>query len=91
MTPELGLDVVLAVLLVGLAAVVLAVRDLLLSITLFIAWGLVMALVWARLAAPDVALAEAALGAGFTGALLLGALRALGGDEGGNEGGKGSP
>jgi energy-converting hydrogenase B subunit D len=35
---------------------------------------LLMALVWARLAAPDIALAEAAIGAGVTGALLLDAL-----------------
>ena len=81
MTPGLGLDVLLAVLLVGLAGAVLAVRDLFLSVMLFIAWGLLMALVWARLAAPDAALAEAALGAGFTGALLLGAVRALGRGE----------
>lgn len=78
MTSGLWFDALLAVMLVGLAGVVLAVRDLFLSVMLFIAWGLLMALVWARLAAPDVALAEAALGAGLTGALLLGAVRALG-------------
>ncbi|MDQ3960682.1 MAG: DUF4040 domain-containing protein, partial [Pseudomonadota bacterium] len=33
-----------------------------------------MALAWVRLEAPDVALAEAAIDAGFTGALLLDAL-----------------
>jgi energy-converting hydrogenase B subunit D len=83
MIPGLWLDGALAVLLVVLAGVVLVVRDLFLSVMLFIAWGLLMALVWARLAAPDVALAEAALGAGLTGALLLGAVRALG--QGGDE------
>jgi uncharacterized MnhB-related membrane protein len=41
----------------------------------FIALGLVLALTWFRLAAPDLALAEAAVGSGLTGALLLVALR----------------
>lgn len=47
------------------------------AIILFIAFGLLMALAWARLAAPDVGLAEAAIGAGLTGALLLDAYGAL--------------
>jgi uncharacterized MnhB-related membrane protein len=48
--------------------------DLFKVIILFIAFGLVMALAWVRLQAPDIALAEAAIGAGLTGALLLKAL-----------------
>lgn len=47
------------------------------AIMLFIIFGLFMALTWARLGAPDVALAEAAIGAGLTGALLLDAYREL--------------
>jgi uncharacterized MnhB-related membrane protein len=47
------------------------------AIILFIAFGLLMALAWARLGAPDVGLAEAAIGAGLTGALLLDAYGAL--------------
>jgi uncharacterized MnhB-related membrane protein len=47
------------------------------AIALFIAFGLLMALAWARLAAPDIGLAEAAIGAGLTGALLLDAYGAL--------------
>lgn len=47
------------------------------AIVLFIVSGLLMTLAWARLSAPDVALAEAAIGAGLTGALLLDALGAL--------------
>jgi len=43
------------------------------AVTGFIAFGLLVALVWVRLAAPDVALTEAALGSGLTGGLLLGA------------------
>ena len=47
------------------------------AIVLFIAFGLLMTLAWARLSAPDIGLAEAAIGAGLTGALLLDALGAL--------------
>jgi len=43
----------------------------------FIIFGLLMALAWVRLEAPDIALAEAAIGAGATGALLLSALGRL--------------
>lgn len=41
------------------------------AVVLFIVFGLFMSLVWVRLRAPDIALAEAAIGAGLTGALLL--------------------
>ncbi len=51
--------------------------DLFRAIVLFIAFGLLMALMWVRLDAPDVALAEAAIGAGLTGALLLAAFARL--------------
>ncbi len=50
-------------------------RDLFRATVSFIAFGLVLALTWFRLAAPDLALAEAAVGSGLTGALLLVALR----------------
>jgi multisubunit Na+/H+ antiporter MnhB subunit len=70
-----ALDALLVSILVGLAWGALESRDLRRAVVLFIAFGLVLALVWARLAAPDVALAEAAIGAGLSGALLIAALR----------------
>ena len=51
--------------------------DLFEAIVFFIAFGLLMALAWVHLDAPDIALAEAAIGAGLTGALLLAALARL--------------
>lgn len=59
--------------------VVLSIRslndpDLFRAIIQFIVFGLFMAIVWVRLRAPDVALAEAAVGSGLTGALILSAL-----------------
>ena len=63
--------------LLWLAWQAMATVDLFKAIVLFIAFGLVLALAWVRLDAPDVALAEAAIGAGLTGALLLTTLARL--------------
>lgn len=64
-------DIVLVGALLWLAFRVLAEVKLFKSVVLFIAFGLLVALAWVRLSAPDIALAEAAIGAGITGALLL--------------------
>ena len=52
-------------------------RDTFAAVVGFVAYGLLLALVWVRLAAPDVALTEAAIGGGVTGVLLLGAAARL--------------
>ena len=69
-----GFDGTLVLALLWLAWRALSTPDLFTAIVLFIAFGLMMALAWVRLQAPDIALAEAAIGAGLTGALLLAAL-----------------
>lgn len=74
-----AIDGVLAFAIVGLAAGALSVRSLFTGVVLFIGMGLVLALAWVRLSAPDLALAEAAIGAGLAGALLLAAARRLAG------------
>lgn len=71
----MALDLVLAGLVVGLGWAAVGSADLRRGVVLFIAFGLLLALIWARLRAPDLALAEAAIGAGLSGALLLLALR----------------
>jgi len=70
-------DGLLGLLLLWLAWRTLACTDLFKAAVLFITFGLLMALAWVRLDAPDVALAEAAIGAGLTGALLLAAIARL--------------
>jgi multisubunit Na+/H+ antiporter MnhB subunit len=70
-------DALLGVTLFYLAWLALSTADLFRAIVLFIAFGLLLALVWIRLDAPDIALAEAAIGAGLTGALLLAGLAKL--------------
>jgi multisubunit Na+/H+ antiporter MnhB subunit len=68
-------DGLLLVSIVSLAWASLASSDERNSVILFIAFGLVLAVAWGRMMAPDVALAEAAIGAGLSGALLLAAVR----------------
>ncbi|MFH7320837.1 hydrogenase subunit MbhD domain-containing protein [Desulfurivibrio sp. D14AmB] len=72
-----ALDLCLAAILIGLTWAVLFSRDDFRAVVLFISLGLLMALAWVRLSAPEVALAEAAIGAGISGALLLSALPRL--------------
>lgn len=72
-----ALDAVLIALVVGVAAWTIAARDAFAAVLGFVAYGLLLALVWAGLPAVDVALAEAAIGGGLTGVLLLGAAMRL--------------
>jgi len=70
-------DLLLSLLLIFLAWKLLRVKDIFLSVVLFIVFSLLMALAWVQLNAPDIALVEAAVGAGVTGALFLGTLGRL--------------
>ncbi|MEW6293061.1 MAG: DUF4040 domain-containing protein [Pseudomonadota bacterium] len=70
-------DLLLALALLWSAWRTLATPDIFRAVILFIVFGLLLTLVWSRLAAPDIALAEAAIGAGLTGALLLDAIGVL--------------
>lgn len=71
-------DLLLAAALLVLGASAVLARDLFRAVLLFMIFGLLMSLAWARLEAPDIAITEAALGAGLTGALLLHALGIFG-------------
>lgn len=76
MSPALlAFDLLLSGTLIALALAALTSQEPRRGVILFIAFGLLLALVWARLRAPDVAIAEAAIGAGLAGALLLAAAR----------------
>lgn len=74
-------DAGLVLAIVWLAIRALAEVKMFKSVVLFIAFGLLIALAWVRLSAPDIALAEAAIGAGITGALLLDAVGHVRGRE----------
>lgn len=73
MTAGLLLDGGLAILVLAVATSVLFVSSTFAATVGFVAFGLLMVLAWVRLGAVDVALTEAAIGAGLTGVLLLSA------------------
>ena len=71
------LDLVIIGSLIVLAIQTVRGPSLFRAIIHFIVMGLTLALAWARLGAPDLAMAEAAIGAGVTGALMMIAYRRL--------------
>jgi multisubunit Na+/H+ antiporter MnhB subunit len=77
MTLTLVFDVLLIAALLLVSWRLLGASDLFQSMVLFISFGLLLSLAWIRLQAPDIALAEAAVGAGLAGVLLLGAFKGV--------------
>jgi multisubunit Na+/H+ antiporter MnhB subunit len=73
----LAFDALLCALLVAVALGAVLVRDLFAGVMFFVVYGLFVATAWVRLGAVDVALAEAAIGAGLTGVLLVRAVARL--------------
>lgn len=71
------IDGAIAVSVVAVAVWVLAVRSNFAAVVGFVVYGLLLALAWVRLEAVDVALTEAAIGAGATGMMLLFAVARL--------------
>ena len=71
------LEIVLAAVVLGLGVWTIAARDSYAAAVGFVAYGLLVALVWVRLDAVDVALTEAAISGGLGGVLLLGAAARL--------------
>jgi len=77
MTYDSAFDIGLAGLLLAIALWTIAARTNFPAIVLFMIYGLVLAIVWVRLSAVDVALTETAIGGGVTSMLLLGAAARL--------------
>jgi len=76
-----ALNVGLVALILGLAVWAIVAREPFAAVVGFIAYGLLLTLVWVQLHGIDVALTEAAIGGGLTGALLIGAATRLRGAE----------
>lgn len=76
-----ALNLLLVVLILGLALWIHLSRGAFGAVAGFIAYGLLLTLVWVQLRGLDVALTEAAIGGGLTGALLIGAASRLRGTE----------
>jgi multisubunit Na+/H+ antiporter MnhB subunit len=81
MTIGFVLDCAVAVLVVAVAVWTIIARASFVAVVGFVSFGLLVTLAWVRLDAIDAALAEAAIGSGLTGALLLGAAARLRTDE----------
>jgi multisubunit Na+/H+ antiporter MnhB subunit len=71
-------DALLAVAVLLAAALALSLRRRVAVVTTFLVLGVLLAAVWARLGAPDVALAEAVIASGVTGALLIATITQVG-------------
>lgn len=64
-------ELILCLMILGTACVALFMRNLVAAIAFFVVFGNLMGLAWLALGAVNVALAEIAIGAGVTGALLI--------------------
>lgn len=64
-------DITLMLLLITIALLVARMKDLLAASIVFSAYSLVLCLLWQHRGAPDVAMTEAAVGAGITTVLFL--------------------
>ena len=70
-----------ALLLVALGSFAVISRDTFAAIVGYLAYGLLLTLAWMQLRGPDVALTEAAIGGGLTGAMLIAAATRLRGSD----------
>lgn len=70
-------DLLLAAVLIWLVWSMLTSPGRFRAVVIYITFGVAMSICWVRLAAPDLALVEAAIGAGLTGILLLDTLASL--------------
>ena len=77
MTVATIFEMVLAAIVLGLGAWTIVARETYAATVGYVAYGLLVPLIWVRLDAVDVALTEAAIGGGLGGVLLLGAAARL--------------
>ena len=77
MTIPVFTDIGLVLLVLAIGASTIFAREAFDAVIAFVVYGLLLAIVWVRLSAIDVALTEAAIGGGMTGTLLLGAAARL--------------
>ncbi len=73
--------VVLLILLILCAVAVNLTKDLLQAVVIFMSYSAVMCLLWILMESPDLAITEAAVGAGISGILFLMTLKKVGQEE----------
>lgn len=74
-------SVIVLVFLIGASVAVSVIRNLLGAVIVFMVYSLTMAVLWQQLNAPDLAITEAAVGAGITTLLFVFALRRIRRDD----------
>lgn len=74
-------SVVMVLFLIGASIAVSVIKDLLGAIIVFMVYSLIMAILWQQLNAPDLAITEAAVGAGITTLLFVLTLKKIRGEN----------
>ena len=72
-----ALHVILLLFIIACAVSVALTKDLLSAVIIFMAQGLALSVVWMMLRAPDLAITEAAVGAGVSSILMFAALKKI--------------
>ncbi|HKL11451.1 MAG TPA: hydrogenase subunit MbhD domain-containing protein [Clostridia bacterium] len=72
-------SMIVIIFLIGASIAVSVIKNLLGAIIVFMVYSLTMAVLWQQLNAPDLAITEAAVGAGITTLLFVFTLRRVGG------------
>lgn len=70
-------SLIMILILIASAVAVSSIRSLLGAVIVFMVYSLVMAILWEQLNAPDLAITEAAVGAGITTLLFVIALKRI--------------
>lgn len=73
-------SILMLLILIGSSVAVSAIKNLLGAVIVFMVYSLVMAILWQQLNAPDLAITEAAVGAGITTLLFILALKKIRGE-----------
>ncbi|WP_184306916.1 hydrogenase subunit MbhD domain-containing protein [Anaerosolibacter carboniphilus] len=74
-------SMIMILFLVGSSIAVSMIRNLLGAVIVFMTYSLVMAILWQQLNAPDLAITEAAIGAGVTTVLFVLTLKRIRGEK----------
>ena len=77
MTLSKGILLLLVLFLIVCAVSVSVTKNLLVSVVIFMSYSLVMSVIWIFLESPDLAITEAAVGAGITSVLFFVTLRKI--------------
>lgn len=75
MTTAFELLLILALIICAITA--MCSRRLLVTVVIYMAYSLIMTIIWALLQSPDLAITEAAVGAGVTGILFITTLKKI--------------